>query len=333
MPQFCRSLFVAAGLALSLVAQAQDLWPNRPGAGVGPAYPSKPLRLIVPFPAGGPVDLLARVIGKQMSDSIGQPVIVDIRAGATGTIGTAELARSAPDGYTLVMLTSSHTISAAVMKLPFDIYRDFSYVSLIADAPFVLLAHASVPASTLGELIALARHKPRSLTYASFGSGSTSHLAGELLARAAGIEIVHVPYKGSSPAVNDLVGGHVQLLFATTAVSTPHVDAGKLKRIAAAGATRFALLPDLPTIAEQGFPGFGAGVWFGVAAPAGVAPAVLARLHREAVGALAATEVKQRLESLGAVTIGSSPAEFAGFIRAEAGRFAKVVGESNIKVE
>ena len=297
------------------------------------SYPSRPIRLIVPFPAGGPVDLLARVIGKAVSDSVGQPVIVDIKAGATGTFGTAELARSAPDGYTIAMLTSSHTISAAAMKLPFNIHRDFTYISLLADAPYVLLVNPSVPANTLGELIALAKQKPRSLAYASFGSASTSHLAGEILARSAGIEIVHVPYKGSGPAVNDLVGGHVQLLFATTAVSAPHVKAGKLKWIAAAGAKRFALLPDLQTIAEQGYPGFEAGVWFGMAAPAGLAPEVLARLYREVTAALSATEVKQRLESLGAVTIGSSPAEFSAFVRAEADRFARIVKQANLKLE
>lgn len=319
------SLLCAFG-ASAVLAQAHS-------ASSGQAYPSRPIRLIVPFPAGGPVDLLARVVGKAVSDSVGQPVIVDIKAGATGTIGTAELARSAPDGYTIELLTSSHTISAAVMKLPFDIFRDFTYISLLADAPFVLLAHPSVAASTLGELIALAKQKPRSLTYASFGSASTSHLAGELLARSAGIELVHVPYKGSGPAVNDLVGGHVQLLFATTAVSAPHVKAGRLKWIAAAGARRFAQLPDLPTIAEQGHPGFESGVWFGMVAPAGIAPEVLARLHREVTGALANTEVKQRLESLGAVTIGSSPQEFSAFVRAEADRFARVVKEANIQLE
>ena len=303
------------------------------GAVLAQSYPSRPIRLIVPFPAGGPVDLLARVVGKAVADSVGQPVIVDIKAGATGTIGTAELARSPADGYTIELLTSSHTISAAVMKLPFDIHRDFTYISLLADAPFVLLAHPAVAANTLDELIALAKRKPRSLTYASFGSASTSHLAGELLARSAGIEFVHVPYKGSGPAVNDLVGGHVQLLFATTAVSAPHVKAGKLKWIAAAGAQRFAQLPELPTIAEQGHPGFAAGVWFGMVAPAGIAPEVLARLHREVTGALANTEVKQRLESLGAVTIGSSPLEFTAFVRAEAERFARVVKEAHIQSE
>jgi tripartite-type tricarboxylate transporter receptor subunit TctC len=296
-------------------------------------YPSKPIRFIVPFPAGGPLELVARVVGAEMAKTMGQPVVIDIRAGASGTIGAAEAARSIPDGHTIIIISSSHTITPAAIRLPYDPVKDFTFLSLLADAPFVLLAHSSVPASNLRELLALAKQKPKSLTYASFGSGTTAHLAGEVFSQAAGIELTHVPYKGSGPAVTDLVGGHVQLLFATTAVAAPHVKAGKIRMLAAAGARRFPAYPDMPTIAEQGFAGYESGVWFGIAAPANLTRDAASRLHADIVATLKAADVKARLDSLGAIAIGSSGDEFRSFVQVEMEKYARVVRAANIKVE
>jgi len=298
-------------------------------------YPVKSIRLIVPFAAGGSSDTLARTLGQALSESFGQQVVVDNRPGAGGNIGMELAAKASPDGYTMVLadvanLAISPTLYA---KLPYDPVRDYSPVNMPATSPNVMLVHPSVPATTLKELLTLAKEKPRKITYASAGVGQVGHLTGEMLNQLAGVEMVHVPYKGSSQAVIDLVGGHIQVMFSAFSSTLPHIKAGRLRALAVTSRTRSAAVPDVPTIAESGFPGFEAVTWYSVVAPARIPRDAIERLNGEILQALGAAQVKERLSVLGFEIVGSPPDVLAAYIKSEIVKWAPVVKASGAKVD
>jgi tripartite-type tricarboxylate transporter receptor subunit TctC len=312
------------------------------GVALGPAvdasaqsYPVKSIRLIVPYPPGGSADILARAIGQKTGEGLGQPLVVENRPGAGTAIGTEALAKSAPDGYAIMIGTvSSHAINPALNpKLPFDPVRDFTPVSLVATIPFAMIVHPSVPAGNVQELVALARAKPGTLTYSSAGNGTSNHLAGELLRSMAGVDVVHVPYKGSAPALNDLLAGQVSLMFDLVLTAAPHVKAGAVRGLAVTGAQRSSVLPELPTVAESGIPGYEVSAWFGIFAPAGAPQPVVQRLNAELVKALRQPDLRQRLASQGAEPLTSTADEFAAYLRSEIDKWAKVVKASGMKVD
>ena len=298
------------------------------------AYPSKPIRWIVPFPPGGSTDILARVVGQKLTESWGQQVIVENRGGAGGTLGAAEAARSPADGYTLLMGAIHHTIATSVYpKLPYDFQRDFAPITVVAIVPNVLVVNPSVPAKSTKELIAYAKANPGKLTYGSAGMGTAHHLIGELFNLRAGTEIVHVPYKGSAPAVADLIGGQVSIMYDTVASCLPHVKAGKLRPLAVATAKRSSALPDVPTIAESALPGFEVTTWFGALAPAKTPPEIVAKLNAEMVKILAMPDVRKRLLEAGAEPVGNTPGEMAAQIKRETEEFGKIVKQAKITAE
>jgi tripartite-type tricarboxylate transporter receptor subunit TctC len=288
-------------------------------------FPSKPIRLVVPFPPGGPADLIARVVGQKMSEITRQQVIVDNRSGAGGALGVDVVAKAAPDGHTIAITTAgSLAISIALQeKLPYDTLKHLKPVTLVAQVPELLVTATGLPANNLNELIALARAKPGTLNYASSGAGSMPHLAAELLKAAAKVDIVHVPYKGAAPAVNDLVGQQVQMAFFDLPVLLPQVHAGKLKAIAVGSRQRAPSLKDVPTTVELGYP-VEADNWYGMVAPIATPPAVIARLHEVTVQAMRDPGVQEKLSSQGLSLVGNSPDEFAAFIRSEIEKWGKV---------
>jgi tripartite-type tricarboxylate transporter receptor subunit TctC len=303
-----------------------------PALGQDP-YPSKPVRIVVPYPAGGVADLLPRTVGAKLSEKWKQPVVVENKPGASGNIGMAEGARAEPDGYTLVLApTGNLTVNQFLFReLPFDVARDFAPVTVLATSPNVLVVHPSVPAKTFKELIAHARANPGKLNFSSPGSGSGAHLAGELLNVEAGIKTVHVPYKGMAPAVSDLVGGQVQMMFAGISTALPHIRAGKLVALAIASPQRSAQLPDVPTVAESGFPGFDVTSWYGIVVRSGTPPAVVRKLHADMAEALASADVKDKLAGLGLDPLGNSPEDFAKMIAAESRKWSEIVRKADIK--
>jgi len=296
------------------------------------SYPAKPIHIVVAFAPGGIADFAARSISSRLADALGVPVVVENKAGAGGIIGAEVVAKSAPDGYTLLVTSISHTINASVAKnLPYDTQRDFAPVMLIADAPNILVLHPSVPASSLAELIALARAKPGALNYASSGVGTSTHLCGELFKTMTGVELQHVPYKGGGPAVADLLGGQVQLMFATLPTVLEHVRAGRLRAIGVTGAQRFSGAPDLPTIAEAGLPGYAVSGWSGLFAPARTPRAVIDRLAGETAKILGDPALKERFLAQGAEPAIKMPDEFAAFVDAEIRKWRKVVDASGMR--
>jgi tripartite-type tricarboxylate transporter receptor subunit TctC len=299
------------------------------------SYPAKPLRIIVPFPAGGNADILARILAQKMTESLGQQIVVDNRAGAAGIIGAQAAAKSPPDGYTLFMgTTGTQTTNPAVYpKLPYDPLRDFVPVSNFAGSPYLLVVHPSLPARTLKDVIALAKARPGALHYASFGPGSSAHLTGVLLQVTARIDIVHVAYKGGPPALADLIGGHVAMMFNLLPGVLPHVRAGKLRAIAVAAEKRTAAIPEMPTFGESGMPDFHSDSWYGILVPAGTPRDITAKLNAEIRRVLALGDVKQRLAAEGAEPMGNSPEEFAEQIRKDLARWSKVARDANVKVE
>jgi tripartite-type tricarboxylate transporter receptor subunit TctC len=306
-----------------------------PSGAQAPAYPTKPIRLVVPFPPGGATDILAREVSKHLTETWGQSVVVDNRPGAGGNIGTELVAKAAPDGYTLEMGTvGTHAINASLYaKMPFDHVKDFAPVILVAGVPNVLVVNPSVRVNSVQELIAYAKANPGKLNFASSGPGTSIHLSGELFKVMAGVQMTHVPYKGSAPALQDLLGGQVQLMFDNLPPSLPQIKAGKLRALAVTSATRAPALPDVPTIAESGLPGFEASSWFGILAPAGTPPAIIAKMNMEVAKWLASPEGKEKLVAIGANGAGGSPEDFARHIQAETAKWAKVVKESGAKVD
>src|SRR5712692_5403051 len=298
-------------------------------------YPSKPIRLIVPFAAGGGNDNVARLVGKRLSESLGQQVVIDNRPGAGGVVGAELAAKSAPDGYTLFLGgVGSHAINPNLHdRLPYDPIKDFAPVALLASAPLILVVHPSVPAGSIREFTALARSKPGQLNYASNGNGSSSHLAAVMFEAMAGVAMVHVPYKGLSPALADLLSGRVQLMFSSVVAILPHIKAGKLRGLAVTGSKRLSSMPELPTIAESGLPGYEASSWYGVLAPAGTPREIIARLNAETVKALEQPEVRNSLLAEGAEPIGGPPEKFAAHIKSENERLGKLIRDAKIRLE
>lgn len=308
-----RFFCIAAAFACPATAPAQD-------------YPSKPIRLIVPFPPGGPNDLIARVVGQKMSEILMQQVVVDNRGGGGGALGTDVVAKAAPDGHTIAITSAGAlAISMALQeKVPYDTLRHLKPVTLVAKVPELLVVATSVPARNLAELVALARAKPGAFNYASSGPGSMPHLAGELLKFAAKVDIVHVPYKGAAPAVNDLIGQQVHMAFFDLPVLLPQVEAGKLRPIAVGSRMRAPNLKEVPTTAEAGFPQIEADNWYGMVAPVATPPAVVARLNQATVTALRDPGVREKLSSQGLELVGDSPDDFTAHIRTEIDKWTRV---------
>jgi len=319
--------------ALSLAATLAILAPH--AARAADAYPAKPVRFVVAFPPGGGTDIIARSIAQKLAERIAQQVVVDNRPGAGGNIGTDIVAKSAPDGYTMLMGSAGPlAINASLFgKMPFDPIKDLAPVTLAASTPNVLVVHPSLRAATVKELIALAKARPGEINFASSGHGTPAHLAGELFNSMVGVKMVHVPYKGAAPALADLLGGQVQLMFSTMPPALPHVKDGKLRALAVTSAKRSPAAPDLPTLDEIALPGFEANTWHGVVVPAGTPRAIIARLNREIVAILHLPDVVERFSSQGAEALGSTPEEFAAYIRSETLKWAKVVRDSGAKAE
>jgi tripartite-type tricarboxylate transporter receptor subunit TctC len=317
---------VAAAGALSLAplaAQAQA------------AFPSKPITIIVPFSAGGTTDILARVIGLHMGTDLGQPVVVDNRAGAGGNIGGQAAARANPDGYTLFMGTvGTHAINQSLYKkMPFDPIKDFAPLSRVAMVPNLLVANPAQPYKNVKELIAYGKAHPGKINFGSSGNGSSIHLSGELFKQMTGVDMQHVPYRGSAPAVSDLLGGQISVMFDNMPSAIQHVKGGKLRALAVTTAKRSPALPDVPTIAEAGVPGYEATSWFGLLAPAGTPAPIVAKLNASILKALADPEVKKKLAEQGAESHGEKPEEFAAFIKSETAKWGKVVKESGASLD
>lgn len=304
------------------------------GPTLAQGYPTKPITLVVTFAPGGINDYLARLLGQKVSEDLKQQVVVDYKAGATGAIGLQHVARAAPDGYTLVMVTAS-TIGTnpVVKKVPFDPIKDFAPIGRLAVEPLGMAVHPSVPANTVQEFIALAKAKPGSLNMASFGTGSSSHLAGELFALQAGIKMTHIPYKGAGPATADLIGGQVQVMFNSISVFVPPVKAGQLRMLASTGLKRTAQMPNVPTVAEAGFPGFEVSTWHGLLAPAGTPAEVVGVLSRAFGRALQLPDVRARLDERILEPLSATPEELTATLKQDIEKWKRVVREANIQVE
>ncbi|VTU12940.1 Argininosuccinate lyase [Variovorax sp. SRS16] len=316
--------FLSALLCLSLL----------PFAAAAQTYPSKPVHLIVPFAAGGPADVLGRLVGQDFTDKLGQSFVVDNKAGAAGNIGVDAVAKAAPDGYTLGIVPVGNVAVNPTLfpSLPYKA-ADLQPVAMLGIVENVLVVNASVPAKSLKELLALALAKPDTLSFASPGAGSQAHLAGELMGLSGNVRMLHVPYKGIGPAVNDLLGGQVSMMFAPISVALPHLKTGKLRAIGVASLQRSAALPDVPTIAEQGMPAFEAVSWYALMAPAGTPKAVVDRLNAEAASMLARPDVKEKFAGLGMEPGGGTPEQLAARIRSETARWSDVIRKKNIQPE
>ena len=298
------------------------------------AYPVRPIRFIVPFAPGGTNDIVARMIGVKLTESWGQPVVIDNRGGAGGVIGADLAAKSVPDGYTLLMANVNFATNPGLVRnLPYDTEKDFAAVSLLATSPSVLVVHPSLPVRSVRELIALAKTKPGHLNYSTSGAGSTGHMAMELLKQMAGIEMVAVHYKGGGPALIDLIAGRVSPGFATILSAAPHIESGRLRALAVTTPKRSAALPDLPTVAEAGVPGYEFTGWWGVVVPARTPQPVVTKLHRELVRLLAQPEVRERLVREGADPASTTPEAFAVYMRTEVAKWSKIIKDANIRAE
>lgn len=298
-------------------------------------YPTKPIKFIVTFSPGGFTDVTARIVAQHWTERFGQPVVVENKPGASTVIGTDAVAKAAPDGYTLVYTGSStFTINAIVLKdLPYDPLKSFAPIGIVGSTPMMVLAHPSVPARNIGELIALMSAKPREYSYGSFGTGTGSHFAGELLWSALGIKLLHVPYKGSGPLMAALVSGEVPLSIDTVVVAAPQIRAGKIKAIAVTTAARSSLLPNVPTLAELGYPGIDVGAWVALAAPAGTPDVVLRKLRYETARLRTVKDIQERFAALGVEVVGSSPEEFTAKVLVETRKYSQVAKETNIRAE
>ena len=317
-------------LGLALLASIVALHPLQ---AVAQSFPEHPIKLISPWPPGGSNDTFSRLIASRLNKALGQPVVVENRPGATGTLGVGQVARAPADGYTIVMGSSpTHATAAAIYPtLTYDPVRDFAPVTMVGTVSNVLVVHPSVPAKTVQELIALARHKPGELAFASAGNGSSQHLSGEMFKVMTGVDMLHVPYKGAAPAVADILAGHVKLGFHNMPDVVPHLKTGGLRAITVTAARRAAALPDVPTIAESGVPGYAAEVWFGVFAPAGTPRPVIDRLHAEISKTLTDSEIKGKLEALGNEVSGIGPDAFAAYVETEVTRWAEIAKKAGVK--
>jgi len=298
-------------------------------------YPSKPIRLIAQFSPGTSTDIIARAIGAKLGEAWGQAVVVENRPGAGAIIGTEAAAKSAPDGYTLVMAVSSAfgINPGLVPNLPYDVLRDFALITNIVFTPQTLIVPANSPAKTLRDLVAIAKDKPGALNYGSLGSGSTSHLTMELFRSTTGIQVTHVPYKGSPPAYTDLFAGNIQLMFDAVPAVIPHAKSGKLRALAVGSTVRSPFLPDVPTVAESGYPGFEAVGWIGLAAPAKTPDTVLNKINAEVVKILATEDMKERLAGLGVTPVGDTRAQFTSFVRSEIAKWGRLIKDANVKAD
>ncbi len=330
MKSLLAKILFAVGAPMALLLGAV-----MPGASLAQTYPSKPIRIIVPVATGGIADYYSRVIGAKLLDAWGQAVVVENRAGGGGNIGADVVAKAAPDGYTLVMgFVGSHAVNQFLFaKMPYDTMRDFAPVAMVIEADGILAVHPSLPVNSVQELIALARAKPGSLSYASGGVGTASHLAGELFKSMTKTFLVHIPYRGNAPAIADLIGGQTQLTFATLPTAIPHVRAGKLKGIAVIGSTRSAAAPLLPTIAEAGVPGFSVNNWIGLFAPAGTPPEIVRKFNAEVMRIMQLPEITRRMEVEGERHTPNTPEQFGQFVRDEAAKWGKVVKAAGLKAE
>jgi tripartite-type tricarboxylate transporter receptor subunit TctC len=298
------------------------------------AYPSKAIRWVVPFPGSGATDILTRVIAQKLSDAFGHPVIVDNKPGAGGSLGSELVARAAPDGYTLLMgTTSTHSIGPALQKLPYDPQKDFSAISEVAESPNVLIVSPTLKVNSVRELIALAKAKPGQLNFSSSGIGSIVHLSGEEFKSMAGIDIQHIPYKGTALAIPDIVNGQIAMMFDNIVSVMPHIKSGRVKALAITSEKRSSLLPELPTMIEAGVPGYVSSAYFGVFAPAGTPKAIIDKLNAELVKIVHTPEVKERLLKLGAEPVGSTPEQLTALVRSEGAKWAKVIKDAGVKVE
>jgi tripartite-type tricarboxylate transporter receptor subunit TctC len=296
-------------------------------------FPARGARIVVPFPPGGTVDVLGRALGQKLSEKWKQSVVVENKPGAGTVLGTEFVARAAPDGHTLLLAVTAHAVNATLYrKLPFDPVKDFAPVSMVATTPNMLIVHPSVQANTVAELIAFAKANPGKVTFASAGSGTAMHLAGEMFKSMAGIDIVHVPYKGTPPALNDLIGGVVNIMF-DTGVTLPHVKAGKLKAIAVTSTKRATLTPELPTMAESGLPGFDVVSWYAIFAPAGTPPAIIEILNRDINDSLRDADVRERMTRIGLDPVGTTPAALEQHVKTEIAKWGKVVRDSGAKAD
>jgi tripartite-type tricarboxylate transporter receptor subunit TctC len=320
-------LRVAASLCIAALGPCMS-------CAIAQEYPNKAIRCIVPFTAGGGTDSIARLVGQKLSDAWGQPFLVENRPGADGRIATEMVAKAAPDGYTILLVSNLHSISASVFsKLPYDPVRDFSGVTLAARSPNLLVVHPSVPVKTMDELVKLAKSKPGKLNYGTSGLAQTGHVSGELLKSMVGIDVTHIPYKGTAEAVTAVLGGHVDIAFASVASALPHVKAGTLRALAITTATRAEVAPEVPTMVESGFPGFVTATWYGFLVPAATPRPIVTKLNAEIVKILKMPEVRERLLASGLEPSPNAPEEFDEFIRTEIVRFGKVVKEAGIRLE
>jgi tripartite-type tricarboxylate transporter receptor subunit TctC len=321
-----RALVLLAGLFMALVlpagqANAQSDWPN------------KPVRIVVPFAPGGSTGVLAQLLAARLAEVWGQQVVVDPRGGGNTVIGTEHVAKSAPDGYTLMLTSNSHVVIPQLITTAFDPIKDFAPIATVSSTELVLTLNPAVPAQTLSEFIALAKAKPGQINYASAGTSSATHLAGEMLATLAGIKIQHVPYKGSGPAIADLLGGQVQMSFQTPIVAIPYIQTHKLKALAVSGKTRLSALPEVPTFDEAGLPGFNATTWFGIVAPAGVPQPVIDKVSQDIRKVVTTPAFRTRLSDLGMDPMQTTPAQFADLMKTTRALTAKLIKASNIKLE
>jgi len=312
--------------ALFLALFSQVVFPQQ--------YPSRPLKLIVPFPPAGATDIVGRIVAQKLSERLGQPVVVENRPGAGGSLGSDLAAKATPDGYTILMATSStHSIGPVLQKLPYDPIKDFAPITHVANVPNVLVVSPKLPAKNLAELVALARSQPGKLNYASAGVGSITQLNAELFKMIAKVDIVHVPYKGTQLSIPDLANGSVSMLFDSLASAVPNIKSGNVRPLALNAPRRSALFPDLPTLAEAGMPEFDLYTWFGMFAPAGTPPEAVARIQREVVAGLKSPDVLERFAAVGAEPVGSTPAEFVERIRSDAAKWGEVIRAGNIRAQ